>query len=256
MIRRALASTTVALLTLSAISVRSGVADDQRGFLNRVFKDSEGKEYKYVVFVPHDYKGDDAADKRWPLILFLHGAGERGDDGELQAKVGLAPAIRKREKDFPFIAVFPQCDKNSWWRADAPDGERAMAILAEIEKEYKTDRDRVYLTGLSMGGMGTWSLSMKYPDRFAALVPICGRGDNAQAEKIAKLPIWCFHGDADKAVAVDGSRSMIAAIKEAGGNPKYTEYPGVGHNSWDAAYGTDELYTWLLQQKRNTKAKE
>jgi predicted peptidase len=256
MIRRKLASTSVAFVALFLIGIHSGFADDQRGFLNRVFKDSEGKEHKYVVFVPHDYKVNDAADKRWPVILFLHGAGERGDDGELQAKVGLAPAIRKREKEFPFIAVFPQCDKNSFWRAEAPDGERAMAILAEVEKEYKTDRDRVHLTGLSMGGMGTWSLAMKHPDRFAALVPICGRGDNAQAEKIAKLPIWCFHGDADKAVAVEGSRSMIAAIKEAGGSPKYTEYPGVGHNSWDAAYGTDELYTWLLQQKRTTKAKE
>jgi predicted peptidase len=255
MIRRPLAITSMAFITLLAIGIRTGEAGDQRGLLNRVFKDSEGKEHKYVVFVPHDYKADDAADKRWPVILFLHGAGERGDDGELQAKVGLAPAIRKREQDFPFIAVFPQCEKNSWWRAEAADGERAMAMLAEVEKEYKTDRDRVYLTGLSMGGMGTWSLSMKYPDRFAALVPICGRGDNKQAEKIAKLPIWCFHGDADKAVDVEGSRSMIAAIKEAGGNPKYTEYPGVGHNSWDAAYGTDELYTWLLQQKR-VKTKE
>ena len=256
MIGRTLARTFGTLITLFLIGIRSGFAEDQRGFLNRVFKDSEDKEYKYVVFVPHDFKADDASTKQWPIILFLHGAGERGDDGELQAKVGLAPAIRKREKEFPFIAVFPQCSKNSFWRADAPDGQRAMAILADVEKEFKTDPDRVYVTGLSMGGMGTWSLAMKFPDRFAALVPICGRGDNAQAEKIAKLPIWCFHGDDDKAVNVEGSRSMIAAIKEAGGNPKYTEYPGVGHNSWDAAYGTDELYTWLLQQKRNTKAKE
>jgi predicted peptidase len=250
MFRPNLTSTFVAALTLSVIGIRVGVADDQTGFLNRVFKDSDGKEHKYVVFVPHDYRAGEASGKRWPAILFLHGAGERGDDGELQAKVGLAPAVRKREKDFPFIAVFPQCAKSSFWRAEGPDGQRAMAILAEVEKGYKTDPDRVYLTGLSMGGMGTWSLAMKHPDRFAALVPICGRGDTQQAEKIAKLPIWCFHGDDDKAVNVEGSRSMIAAIKEAGGTPKYTEYPGVGHNSWDAAYGTDELYTWLLEQKR------
>ena len=227
-------------------SPASSRAAEEHGFLNRVHKDSDGHEFKYVVFVPHDYK----ADKAWPTIMFLHGAGERGNDGEAQAKVGLAPAVRKREKAFPFIAVFPQCQPNKSWQAGSPDAERAMAILAEVEKEFRVDADRVYLTGLSLGGMGTWSIGMKHPDRFAALVPVCGRGDNSQAAKIAKLPIWCFHGDADKSVSVEGSRSMIKAIKEAGGEPKYTEYPGVGHNSWDNAYGTDELYTWLLAQKR------
>ena len=246
MTRRQLAGTFFAFLAIAALGVRASELNENYGFLNRAHKDSEGNEYKYVVFVPHDYKPD----KAWPVILFLHGAGERGDDGELQAKVGLAPAIRKREKEFPFIAVFPQCAKNGFWRAESPDGQRAMAILAEVEKEFKTDHNRVYLTGLSLGGMGTWSIGMKYPDRFAALVPVCGSGDTSRAAKLAKLPIWCFHGDDDKAVNVEGSRSMIAAIKEAGGNPKYTEYPGVGHNSWDAAYGTAELYTWLLEQKR------
>lgn len=226
------------------------LADDHLGFVHRVHKNSDGHESKYVVFVPHDYKADDTSDKRWPVIVFLHGAGERGDDGQKQVTVGLGPAIRRREAQFPFIAVFSQCLPNGRWQADSPDGDRAMAILAEVEKEYKTDRDRVYLTGLSLGGMGTWSLSMKYPDRFAALVPICGRGDTSQAAKIAKLPIWCFHGDADRAVTVEGSRSMIAAIKEAGGSPRYSEFPYVGHNSWDPAYATGELYSWLLEQKR------
>ena len=244
-----MARASVILVLLLSGAVRAANADDERGFLNRVHKDADGAESKYVVFVPHEYKPD----KAWPVILFLHGAGERGDDGEKQVKVGLAPAIRKREKGFPFIAVFPQSRTGGSWRAESPDAARALAMLAEVEKEFKTDPDRVYLTGLSMGGMGTWSVSMKYPDRFAALVPICGRGDNSQAAKIAKLPIWCFHGDDDKAVNVEGSRSMIAAIKEAGGEPKYTEYPGVGHNSWDAAYGTDELYTWLAAQKRKSK---
>jgi predicted peptidase len=250
MMRRPLAGWCFALLTSLVLNVRSGAAEENHGFLNRVHKDSNGNESKYVVFVPRDYKADDTSDKRWPVIVFLHGAGERGDDGQKQVTVGLGPAIRRREAQFPFIAVFPQCLPNGRWQADSPDGERAMAILAEVEKEYKTDADRVYLTGLSLGGMGTWSLSMKYPDRFAALVPICGRGDTGQAAKIAKLPIWCFHGDADRAVTVEGSRSMIAAIKEAGGSPRYSEFPYVGHNSWDPAYATVELYSWLLEQKR------
>ena len=121
-------------------------------------------------------------------------------------------------------------------------------MLDEVMKEYKVDHKRQYLTGLSMGGMGTWSIAIAHPDRFAAIVPICGRGDTSAADKIKNLPCWCFHGDADTAVKVEGSREMIDAMK-AGGEPKYTEYAGVGHNSWDKAYGTDELYTWLLEQK-------
>jgi predicted peptidase len=216
------------------------------GFVNRVYQDAESGTHKYAVFVPQGY----TRDKAWPCILFLHGAGERGDDGVLQTKVGLAPAIRKREKTFPFLAVFPQCKSSGRWLADSRDGQRAMAILGAVQKEFHVDGDRVYLTGLSLGGMGTWSLGTKYPERWAALVPVCGRGEPAQADRIKNLPVWCFHGDADRAVSVEGSRAMIKALEATGAKPRYTEYPGVGHNSWDAAYGTDELYTWLLEQRR------
>jgi predicted peptidase len=239
----------VAFIALLNLVQPRSEPNDNRGFCDRVYRDTEGNEFKYVVFVPHDY----SSDKACPAILFLHGAGERGSDGQAQVKVGLGPAIQKREKTFPFIVVFPQCVPGGSWRAESPDGRRVLQILAEVEKEFKTDPDRTYLTGLSLGGMGTWSLAINNPDKFAALVPICGRGDTSQAGKIAHIPIWCFHGDADKAVPVEGSRSMIAAIKEAGGDPKYTEYPGVGHNSWDNAYDTDELYSWLLEQKRKAK---
>jgi len=116
-------------------------------------------------------------------------------------------------------------------------------------KEFKVDAKRQYLTGLSMGGYGTWSIAPTTPTRWAAIVPVCGAGNPADAEKIKDIPCWCFHGDEDKAVNVEGSRKMIAAIEKAGGKPKYTEYPKVGHNSWDMAYGTDELYKWLLEQK-------
>jgi predicted peptidase len=216
---------------------------EETGFVDRVFKDAAGKESKYVLFVPHDYKGN----KAFPLVLFLHGAGETGTDGQKQVKVGLGPAIKKQEKTFGFIAVFPQA-RSRTWKADSEEGKRAMAILEQIEKDYKVDPKRIYLTGLSMGGYGTWSFAVKYPDKWAAIVPICGGGDAKEAAKIKHIPCWCFHGDADKAVKVSQSRDMVQALKDAGGTPQYTEYSGVGHNSWDKAYGTPELYDWLLKQ--------
>jgi predicted peptidase len=220
------------------------------GFVNKTFKNADGTTSPYVVFVPKDYDGK----KEYPVILFLHGAGETKQpdakkDGKKPVEVGIGPAIKKREKTFPFIVVIPRAE-GFGWGATTANAKRALAMLDEVMKEYKVDPKRQYLTGLSMGGMGTWSVAMAHPDRLAAIVPICGRGDTKMASKIKDLPCWCFHGDADTAVKVEGSRDMIAAIKKAGGNPKYTEYPGVGHNSWDKAYGTDELYTWLLEQKK------
>jgi predicted peptidase len=231
-------------LALTGMARVRAADKDDRGFLHRVHKDADGKQAKYMLFVPFDYQGD----KPYPLILFLHGAGETGTDGEKQARVGLGPAIRKQEKTFGFIAVFPQSQKRNW-RADSDDGQRAIHILDEVMKQYKVDAGRVYLTGLSLGGYGTWSLALKYPDRWAALVPICGGGDAKQVARIKHIPCWCFHGDADKAVPVARSREMMEALKTAGASPRYTEYPGVGHNSWDKAYATAELYDWLLMQR-------
>jgi predicted peptidase len=235
----------IAFVCLLATSTLRG--DDKKveqGFLDRVYKDSSGKEVKYILFVPHEYKGDQA----YPTILFLHGAGESGTDGKKQSAVGLGPAIRKNEKTFPFIALFPQSQRGGWG-ATTDEGKRAMAILAEVEANYKVDSKRIYLTGLSMGGMGTFSLAAAHPEKWAAIVPVCGRGNAGTAEKMKNIPCWCFHGDADNAVNVKGSREMMDALKKAGAEPKYTEYPGVGHNSWDKAYGTKELYDWLLEQK-------
>src|SRR5262249_19640022 len=148
----------------------------EHGFLDRVYKGSDGKEAKYVIFVPHDYKGD----KPYPLILFLHGAGSTGTDGKKQVS-GISAEIRRNEKTFPSIVVFPQSE-NRTWRADSADGKRALAILEEVEKQYKVDAKRVYLTGLSMGGFGTWSFAVAHPKKWAAIVPICGGGDPKQAE--------------------------------------------------------------------------
>ena len=213
----------------------------EHGFLDRVYKSGDVVS-KYVVFVPPSYKGD----KPFPVVLFLHGSGSTGTDGKKQVS-GIAAAIRRDEKKFPAIVVFPQSQKRSW-RADSEDGKRAMEILAEVEKQYKVDSKCIYLTGLSMGGFGTWSLAAAHPEKWAAIVPICGGGDPRQAEKIKNIPCWCFHGDADPTVKVDLSRNMIKALKAAGGDPKYTEYPGVGHNSWTKAYADKELYEWLWKQ--------
>ena len=230
-----------ACLCFACLVAAPAEAGEKAGFLNKVFK-GDGGEAKYIVFVPRAYTGE----KEFPVILFLHGAGETGSDGVKQAAVGLGKAIRDKKEDFPFIVVFPQSQKRTW-RAGSDDADRALAILEQVHKDYKTDRKRVYLTGLSMGGFGTWSLAAAHPDRWAAIAPICGGGDTKTAAKIKDLPIWNFHGDADKAVNVKLSRAMIDAIKKAGGNPRYDEYPGVGHNSWDRAYGTAELYTWFLK---------
>jgi predicted peptidase len=228
---------------LSMFSARAGEA--KLGFLNRVHKDADGNESKYVVFVPHDYKGD----KAYPTILFLHGAGETGKDGQKQVAVGLGKAIKKREKTFPFIVVFPQSQKRTW-KAGSDDANRALAILEEVKKQHKVDDKRIYLTGLSMGGAGTWSLAAAQPDRWAAIAPICGFGSPKQADKIKHISCWCFHGDQDQAVKVERSREMIEALKKAGAaEVRYEEYAGVGHNSWDRAYGTAELYDWLLKHR-------
>jgi poly(3-hydroxybutyrate) depolymerase len=221
-----------------------GRAEDKHGFLDRVHKDADGKEAKYVLFIPKDYDGK----KAYPLILFLHGAGETGTDGKKQAEVGLGKAIKEQADMFPFITVFPQSEKRTW-KADSDDGKRALAILDETEKEYKVDKKRIYLTGLSMGGYGTWSMAEAFPEKWAAIVPVCGGGDPKAVDKIKNIPCWIFHGDADKAVPVQRSRDMIEALKAAGGKPKDTIYEGVGHNSWDKAYATKELYDWLLKQE-------
>jgi predicted peptidase len=234
------------LVPLAAARSRAAAAEPTKGFLNRVHKDADGKEAKYVLFVPHDYTDD----KPYPVILFLHGAGERTGGKKQPVEVGIGPAIKKREKDFPALVIIPQARAGGNWQANSPDAKRALDILVEVEKEYKIDDKRVYLTGLSLGGMGTWGLAIAHPDKWAAIVPVCGRGDTSNAEKIKDLPCWCFHGDKDSAVNVKHSREMIEALKKAGGDPKYTEYPGVGHNSWDKAYGTDELYDWLLKQHK------
>ena len=232
---------TVALALTVAMTARAADA----GFLDKTYTGPDGTEHKYVLFVPHDYKKGTPT----PTILFLHGAGETKGGKKMPVEVGLGPAIKKREKSIPFLTIIPQAPVRGW-QADGQSAKMALGILGAVEKEYTVDPKRTYLTGLSMGGFGTWSLAAAHPEKWAAIVPICGRGDTSKADKIKDVPVWCFHGDADTAVKVEGSRDMIAAIKKAGGSPKYTEYPKVGHDSWTRAYDTKELWAWLLEQKK------
>jgi predicted peptidase len=214
------------------------------GFLDKVYKDKDGHEIKYVVFVPADYKADNPC----PLILFLHGAGETKGGTRMPVEVGIGPAIRKREKTFPFITVIPQAQSRGW-RADGPSARMALAILEEVQKQYKVDPKRIYLTGLSMGGAGTWSIAAAHPDRWAAIVPLCGGGAPDSVETIKRIPCWAFYGADDRAEGLKKCDETIMGLRAAGARPGYTVYPAVGHNCWDRAYDTDALYDWLLNQK-------
>jgi predicted peptidase len=215
------------------------------GFLDRIYTDAAGERHRYVVFVPDGYE----ASHQFPLILFLHGKGECGTDGIRQTQVGLGPAIRRQIHSFPFIVVFPQSEQGNWW-PETPDARRALAILDEVKSQYSVDPERLYLTGISLGGFGAWWLAEAYPEMWAAIVPICGGGNPKEAAKIKDIPCWCFHGGQDRSVPVSASRLMVEALRRVGSNPKYTEYSGVGHNSWNKAYAEKELFSWLSAQHR------
>lgn len=236
------------LLSVGLLFAVAGAATaaEKTGFVDKIFKNEDGHDSPYVVFVPHGYDGT----KEVPVILFLHGAGETKGGTGMPINQGIANHIRgDREKTFPAITIIPQAETRGW-QADGPNAKRALAMLDATMKEYKCDKNRVYLTGLSMGGYGTWSVAFHHPDRWAAIVPICGGGDPKGAETIKDIPCWVWHGDQDRAVKVDQSRLMVEALKKAGGNPRYTELAHIGHNSWDAAYASDDLYAWLFAQKK------
>ncbi|MCH7814095.1 MAG: dienelactone hydrolase family protein, partial [Planctomycetes bacterium] len=202
------------------------VQERQTGFVPQTL-DFDGRTYRYSVFVPDDY----TPERAWPAILFLHGAGERGDDGASHTTVGLGRAIRAHPERFECLVVLPQCPADRRW--DGSMQELALATLDAIQAKYNVDPDRIALTGLSLGGYGTWSIGARFPERFCALLPICGGGDPARAEQLATVPIWCFHGEADPVVDVERSREMVTAVRAAGGWIEYSELPGVTHNSWD-----------------------
>jgi len=251
---------------LACSAMRAEQTEEEKSEVNKhlISKsiDVGGKSHRYLVYEPPGY----TPDKAWPLIVFLHGAGERGDDGLAPAQAGIGNAIRKNPERFPTVVLFPQCAIGSDWafHHDLLDAE-----LEAVLSEYKIDPKRIYLTGLSMGGYGTWLWGAIKTDTFAALVPICGGGDPDDIQKIvgaphanpygshasrvralATLPIWAFHGGSDSVVPPENTRTMVEAIKAAGGNIQYTEFEGVDHNSWDPAYQSEETIAWLLKQKK------
>lgn len=214
----------------------------------------------YRLFVPTGYKAD--GKNSYPLVVFLHGAGERGEDNTAQLKHGVADFVKpENQKKHACFVIAPQCPKDQGWiyraskkketkKPEVEAGELVLDLIEALRKEYRIDDKRIYLTGLSMGGYGTWALLARKPELFAAGIPICGGGDVKKADVLAKTPIWCFHGDKDKSVPVERSREMIAAIEKAGGKPKYTQYEGVAHDSWTQTYRDPAVHEWLFAQKK------
>ncbi|MCX7003531.1 MAG: prolyl oligopeptidase family serine peptidase [bacterium] len=196
----------------------------------------------YLLFLPHGYAA--TTNQSWPMILFLHGSGERGKDLS-KVKIYGPPKRAEAETNFPFIVVSPQCPAEQWWDADA-----LYALVQTIIKTYRVDTNRLYLTGLSMGGFGTWNMAMAYPRLFAAIAPVCGGGDAAKAATVRHIPVWVFHGADDPAVPVQRSEQMVAALQQAGGDVRFTRYEKTGHDSWTKAYNDPELYTWFLQHRK------
>ena len=201
---------------------------------------------RYLLYLPKEYS---EKEQKWPMILFLHGAGERGDNLELVKKHG-PPKLIEQGRQFPFVVVSPQCPVDQWWSSEV-----LIHLLDEIIRTYKVDGERIYLTGLSMGGYGTWDLACQYPERFAAIAPICGGGRRYMALRLKDVPVWAFHGAKDPIVPLRESEEMVQAVKLAGGNVKLTVYPDALHDSWTATYGNQELYDWFLSCHRVSKSK-
>jgi predicted peptidase len=250
------------LLACAALLFCRTMTPHETGFLIRSVS-VRGTAYPYTVYVPRAFDGS----KSWPVILFLHGSGERGADGLKSTQIGVAAAIRANPDRVRAIAVFPQAPTDSRWLGDPADA--AMAALERSIAEFHGDRSRIYLTGLSMGGYGTWHLALAHPHTFAALVVVCGgflphetttavqqspltmgKGDPYAftAHALRHLPIRMFHGDADPVIPVTESRRMAEALKNEGADATLVEFAGVGHNAWDRAYGDAELWQWLFRQ--------
>ncbi len=246
------------LLAAVLALIAAPAAARETGFLNRVVA-IDGQPHRYVVYVPAERPAAPP-----PVILALHGAGERGTDGLAQTEVGLGRALRLHPERWPAIVVFPQVVPGQTWL----DNRRlALAALAKSEREFRTDPRRVYALGLSMGGNGTWALAHDDPRRFAAIVVVCGFAgplrdypaivpggqptpEAALARSIASVPAWIVHGGADPVVPVAASRDMAAALQAAGGEVRYRELPGVGHESWNDAFADPDLPAWLFAHRR------
>jgi len=216
------------------------------------YKKNQEADLHYLLFLPQGYQAKGS--ERWPLMLFLHGAGERGSDIWKVAVHG-PPKCVSQNPDFPFILVSPQCPEGQIWSDDL-----LLGLLEEVMKQHQVDPTRVYLTGLSMGGYGTWSLGLTHPEKFAAIVPICGGGElikvllasGEKGQALTSLGVWAFHGGKDTVVPPEESQRMVNLLNRVGVREvKLTIYPEAGHDSWTETYNSRELYDWLLKHKRN-----
>lgn len=197
---------------------------------------------EYLVYTPEDYVSD--SDKSWPLLIFLHGAGERGNKLDL-VKFHGPPKLAEAGEDFPFIIISPQVPERSWWKPAL-----VQLLVEKIVAEYNVDIKRIYLTGLSMGGFGTWDTAMRFPELFAAIAPICGGGDTTMIANLKNVPVWNFHGAKDDVVPLERSEVMVNALKRAGGKVLFTVYPEANHDSWTETYNNPELYKWFLSHSK------
>ncbi len=253
-------------LLLAARSGAAGPENIEASFLERLVS-LEGSQYRYQVFLPPAWSKETA----WPVILSLHGAGGYGSDGVKQTMEGLGPAIRRHPERFPALVVFPQSPANGTPGWQAIGGRIALAALDKTIDEFHGDASRVTLTGISIGGNGVWYLAYHHPERFAGLLVVCGFAAErkgtmypilypsvvpgvsdpsaAVAQRLAHIPTWIFHGDADRTVPVEHSRRMAAALRALGAPVQYTELAGVDHNAWDYAFDRPDVASWLLKQR-------
>jgi len=259
----------LALVGLAAIVTAQATAADYGALVQRTekctYRSADGATLPYRLFVPAGF--DRAA--KYPLIVFLHGAGERGDDNTRQL---VHPGVLRFVSDEaaarqPCFLIAPQCPTGrkwmevDWSKRTPPELPQepsvpmrlTMELIESLQKEFPIDADRLYVTGLSMGGYGSFDLAMRWPDRIAAAIPICGGGDTSRAKDVSRVAFWVFHGGADGVVPVTLSQAMVESLKAAGATVRYTEYPGVGHNSWTPAYQEPELVDWLFAQRRRPK---
>jgi predicted peptidase len=224
------------------------------GFVARMYKSSAGQSMPYRLFMPPGYDKT----QKYPLVVWLHGAGSVGTDNLKQISSASRPGTHtwtrpEVQAKHPAFVVAPQAER-SWAGADSKELSSSLSSVLEIieslKKEFTVDPQRIYVAGQSMGGYGTWELISKRPEAFAAAIPLCGGGNPGRAAAMTKIAIWAFHGEADPTVSVYESRKMIEAIKAAGGKPRYSEYKGVGHNVWDRAFKEPELVEWVFAQSR------
>ncbi|OHD65401.1 MAG: hypothetical protein A2176_15720 [Spirochaetes bacterium RBG_13_51_14] len=253
--------TNILLSVLFFTAAGNATAADMEGrFLARTYRSKKHSALPYRLLIPAHYD----TTKRYPLVLFLHGAGERGTDNKKQLYVGLNIfADENNMRRFPCFVAAPQCPEASkWvdadWKADrhlmndssTADLVMAIELVEELPKEFSIDRNRLYITGYSMGGFGAWEAIQLRPDLFAAAIPVCGGGDDTLAYRIARVPIWAFHGARDDIVTVARSRTMINAVVMAGGVPRYTEYRNINHFCWGLPFSDTAVLEWLFRQKK------